>query len=87
MEELNYRCPCCGYYTLGSEIGTYEICPVCFWEDDSHQRRNAMMAGGANEVSLIQARENFRSFGACEKRLIPYVRAPRQEEFSGIDAE
>ncbi|MBQ6093927.1 MAG: hypothetical protein IJL09_00855, partial [Lachnospiraceae bacterium] len=28
-----FRCPCCGFYTL-EEVGTYEVCPVCYWEDD-----------------------------------------------------
>lgn len=26
-------CPCCGYRTI-KERGFYEICPVCYWEDD-----------------------------------------------------
>lgn len=26
-------CPCCGYKTL-AERGMYEICPVCWWEDE-----------------------------------------------------
>jgi len=34
MEQpLPYSCPCCGYLTL-PERGAYDICPVCFWEDD-----------------------------------------------------
>ena len=28
-----YACPCCGFLTLPSR-GGYDICPVCFWEDD-----------------------------------------------------
>lgn len=28
-------CPCCGYLTL-VERGGYDICPVCFWEDDAY---------------------------------------------------
>jgi hypothetical protein len=36
MPHLQQRdqCPCCGYYTLDGR-GGYDICPVCFWEDDS----------------------------------------------------
>lgn len=38
MENANrngkYRCPCCGFFTL-DERGGYDICPVCFWEDDA----------------------------------------------------
>lgn len=26
-------CPCCGYPLLW-ERGMYEICPLCWWEDD-----------------------------------------------------
>src|SRR3569833_2977032 len=28
-----FRCPCCGVRTL-IERGGYDICSVCFWEDD-----------------------------------------------------
>lgn len=29
------KCPICGYYTFEDGLGlTYDICPVCFWEDD-----------------------------------------------------
>ncbi len=30
-----YACPCCGCLTL-DERGEYDICPVCFWEDDAY---------------------------------------------------
>ena len=30
-----YQCLCCGYWTLESR-GEYDICPVCFWEDDAY---------------------------------------------------
>ena len=32
-EEILFACPCCLYQTI-KERGQYEICPVCFWEDD-----------------------------------------------------
>jgi len=28
------RCPCCGYPTLNAR-GEYELCPICWWEDES----------------------------------------------------
>jgi hypothetical protein len=28
-----YRCACCHYKTLFGR-GGFEICPVCYWEDD-----------------------------------------------------
>ncbi len=51
-------CPCCGSYTL-SEVGAYEICPVCFWEDDPVQLSDPTYSGGANQDSLNKARENW----------------------------
>lgn len=30
-----FTCPCCGCLTL-DERGGYDICPVCFWEDDAY---------------------------------------------------
>lgn len=30
-----YKCLCCGFYTL-DERGAYDICPVCFWEDEGY---------------------------------------------------
>ncbi|MFV1884526.1 MAG: CPCC family cysteine-rich protein [Balneola sp.] len=34
-ETKKYYCPCCVYDTLIEEPpGTYNICKICFWEDD-----------------------------------------------------
>ncbi|MDE7209916.1 MAG: hypothetical protein K2O03_00555 [Lachnospiraceae bacterium] len=30
-----YRCLCCGCRTLDAR-GEYDICPVCFWEDEMY---------------------------------------------------
>lgn len=55
-----YRCPCCGNFTLSEQPpGTYEICPICGWEDDEVQFYDMDYAGGANELSLNQAKQRF----------------------------
>lgn len=75
------RCPCCEYRTL--EAGAeYEICPVCFWEDDGQGAEHAQEVwGGPNgSLSLSQAQENFRSFGACDHQFVANVRPPRGDE-------
>ncbi|QKE06245.1 CPCC family cysteine-rich protein [Bacillus cereus] len=78
---MKYTCPCCGYKTLEEEPpGTYEICNICFWEDDSVQFKEPDYEVGANEVSLRQAQENFIVFGACEKRCIELVRKPTSKD-------
>lgn len=74
-----YACPCCGYLTLSEEPpGTYEICSICFWEDDAVQFNSPDNEGGANKVSLRQAQRNFVDFGACERRVLSYVRKPSE---------
>ena len=57
-------CPCCGYRTLDS-LGAYEICVVCWWEDDGQDNDDAdVVRGGPNgDLSLTQARVNFLKQG------------------------
>lgn len=78
-EKSVFPCPCCGRLVFPELPGSYEICPVCFWEDDVSQLRFPRM-GGANHVSLIEAQKNYKEFGACELRVKPHVRPPRANE-------
>jgi Cysteine-rich CPCC len=57
-------CPCCGYQTIESNTD-YEICPLCWWEDDGQDDKEAnIIQGGPNgELSLLRARYNFLKFG------------------------
>lgn len=80
-EDASHRCPCCKSLTLHGR-GGYEICDVCFWEDDGQDEHDAdVIRGGPNgSLSLTQARANFREIGACEKSMIPNVRKPLPKE-------
>ena len=70
------HCLVCGYATL-SHRGVFEICPVCFWEDDGESGP----AGGPNgSLDLTDGRNNFAKMGATEERLLPYVRPPEDDE-------
>ena len=83
---MKYKCPCCGFYTFDEKPnGSYDICPVCFWEDDPIQLDDSAYVGGANHVSLSQARNNFLKFGACESAMIPHTRKPNEDELTGLD--
>jgi hypothetical protein len=76
-----FACPCCGFLTLEEEPpGSFAICPVCWWEDDNVQAGDPGLAGGANSVSLRQAQENFRRFGASEAEFTSNVRRPLADE-------
>ena len=81
------RCACCGCYTLEEPEGGYEICPVCFWEDDAVQNNDPEFSGGANKVCLREAQENYEDFGACTESAVPFVREPDAEEISGLVRE
>lgn len=72
-------CPCCGYKVF-EESGCYEICPICFWEDDSVQSADPWYDGGANVPSLFEAQNNFVKYGAMEYRFKKNVREPGTNE-------
>ena len=76
-----YRCPCCGARTL-PDRGSFQMCPVCWWEDDGQDDHDAdEVRGGPNgTLSLSQARENFRRFGASDAQFMDGVRKTRPEE-------
>lgn len=81
MIETKFTCPCCGYKTFSAKPnGSYDICEVCFWEDDQTQLGDPDYEGGANKVSLRQGQKNFVEFGACEREMINNVRQPTNEE-------
>ncbi len=84
-KEVLYRkspmlpCRCCGNLTI-SMRGYFEICPVCYWEDDEEQFSDPDYEGGANGISLKQAKKNYAEFGASEKRFSACVRKPKKDE-------
>lgn len=58
-EQEQYLCPCCGQGSFSGQ-NTYEICTVCGWENNRVQTKYPDFAGGANHMSLNEAREAFR---------------------------
>jgi hypothetical protein len=73
-------CPCCGHATL-SERGMYQICPVCFWEDDGQDSHDADVdRGGPNRVSLRRGRASYLAIGANVEADRAHTRGPTREE-------
>jgi len=70
MNNIDYNsghiCPCCGSYRFEGKIGSHDICPICYWEDDLVQTKDPDFAGGANTLSLNQCRENYKVLSVCE---------------------
>jgi len=59
-QRKKYACVCCGELTMDEQPpGTYQVCPVCGWEDDKAQFKKPDLEGGANRLSLHQAREQW----------------------------
>lgn len=77
---MTYPCPCCGYLIFDEPSGSYDICEICFWEDDIVQLAFPNMDGGANKCSLIEGQACFAQYGACEQRHVDDVRSP-----AGVD--
>ena len=76
-----YPCPCCNFLTFEEcPDGTFYICPVCFWEDDMVQNNDPLFVGGANGISLQEARTNFQKWGAIKSEYLEHVRAPLATE-------
>lgn len=76
-QQSTFPCPCCGYLSFDQPPGSYEICGICFWEDDELQLEYATtLAGGANRPTLLDAQRNFLKFGACEPEMVGNVRSP-----------
>lgn len=88
MVTERFACPCCGYKTyIEKPNGHYDICEVCFWEDDPNQLDDSDDEDGANKVSLKQGQRNFIEFGACETAMIENVRPPGNDEQRDEDWE
>ena len=57
------KCACCGCETVEEE---YDICGVCGWEKDNVQEKFVGFAGGANRLSLAEARQMYRRCGRSD---------------------
>lgn len=50
-------CPVCGK----THVNDYDICEVCNWENDPVQLKKPDLTGGANRMSLNQAKEAYNA--------------------------
>jgi uncharacterized Zn finger protein (UPF0148 family) len=54
-----YPCPACGFIVFEEPIGSYDICPICGWEDDHVQLKHPTLIGGANKNSLYERQQTW----------------------------
>lgn len=57
---------------------SFEICPVCFCEDDPVQLLDPTYRGRANGPSLMECQANYGRSGASEERMLAHVRLPTE---------
>jgi hypothetical protein len=82
-EEL-IICPCCNYKTI-SEKGNYEICPVCFWEDDGND--DEFKYSQVNHMTLKEAKDNFKEKGAVLEKFLNFMDTEAKLKYYKIDKE
>ncbi|MBX7194805.1 MAG: hypothetical protein K1X94_22310 [Sandaracinaceae bacterium] len=76
-----WTCVCCGCFTLEEEPpGSFQICPVCWWEDDPTQYADPDLPDHANQPSLMHARRLYLESGVSDLAHQARVRAPRPDE-------
>lgn len=59
MEE-KHKCPVCGEYEFEG-YDCMDICNFCDWCDDAFQENNPDYKGGANKMSLNEAKEAYKN--------------------------
>ena len=79
MNNKKYPCPCCGYLVFDQAPGSFDICPICYWEDEAMQLRYPNEIG-ANRLTLIESQTNFESLGYGDLRNKNLVRKPSKED-------
>ncbi len=57
MKQKTNKCPICDKYEFDEE---YDICPICGWEHDLVQENDENFGGGANELSVKEARVLYK---------------------------
>lgn len=89
------KCPVCGKYEFEyeyDEYGSFDICPICGWEDDGLQGNDHNYAGGANSLSVNEARIeyfllNYPATKEEAEKLCVYYNETRKEIYRRYNVE
>ena len=71
-----YPCPSCGYKTLPGR-GGYDLCPVCWWEDDGGK---PWEYSGPNGRTLVEAQQGYLAARRPYRLRPGKVRSPKRHE-------
>lgn len=77
-EAKLFECFCCGYKTLTLR-GEYDICQVCWWEDDGGNILEKYSS--VNHMTLIEGKANFAEAGIIDPNLLDKADKERFEKY------
>jgi hypothetical protein len=60
--------------------GDYDLCPVCFWEDDGMHEDDAASMAGPNGMTLAEGQRLYRRYGTSALHALGQVRPPAPSE-------
>ncbi|MFB9845542.1 CPCC family cysteine-rich protein [Mucilaginibacter ginsenosidivorans] len=78
-------CPCCGYKTLPTR-SEYDICMVCYWEDDGLSGSDANRYSSVNKMTLDDVKRNFENLGVIAVEFLRHVDQDRLLQFEKPNA-
>jgi len=71
--EFRHKCLCCNYLSLLTK-DDFEICEICYWEDDPLTKEVNKISSINHGLTLEDAKKNFVKFGAVEQKYIDQVK-------------
>lgn len=80
VEPCLHPCPCCDFQTL-EKRGSYDICRVCFWEDDGTTSSQAEHYSGVNRMTLHEARASYQAVGAVKADFLAELYPDRRSRY------
>ena len=66
MKNRKIKCPVCGE-SVFEDLGDYDICNICGWENDIVQRNDPTFWGGANNLSVNESKIVYNLLKHTEK--------------------
>src|SRR5262245_51386512 len=85
MSLTKYPCPACGYLTIENPAD-WDICPICFWEDDVFYTPGEDRTSSANRgMAISEAQANFILYGAVDLKCKDHVRQPTALDQKGAN--
>jgi len=67
------QCDCCDYFCIPDD-SEWEVCPVCYWQQDAFGTSAPDEESCANHgLSLREGRQNFLLYGACLPEFVTRV--------------